>query len=48
MMRKKAIDKGYLLNEYALFENGEYIAGKTEQDVFDKLDMKFVEPKNRR
>lgn len=48
MMRKKAIEKGYLLNEYALFENGEYIAGKTEQDVFDKLDMEFVAPKNRK
>ena len=48
MMRKKAIDKGYLLNEYALFENGEYIAVATEKEVFDKLEMKPVEPKNRK
>jgi len=48
MMRKKAIEMGYLLNEYALFEKGEYVAGKTEEEVFEKLNMKFVEPKNRK
>lgn len=48
MMRKVAIDKGYLLNEYGLFDNGEYIAGKTEEEVYKKLDLKPVEPKNRK
>lgn len=48
MMRKKAIELGYLLNEYGLFKAGEQVAGKTEQEVFDKLGMKFVEPKNRK
>lgn len=48
MMRKKAIDKGYLLNEYALFKDGEYVVGKTEEEVFDKLGMEYVEPKKRK
>jgi DNA polymerase (family X) len=47
MMRKMAIDQGYLLNEYGLFENGEYVAGKTEGEVFEKLGMKLIEPKKR-
>ena len=41
MMRKVAINKGYLLNEYGLFKNGEYIAGRTEKDVYKKLEIKW-------
>ncbi|MBU0577212.1 type-X family DNA polymerase [Patescibacteria group bacterium] len=48
MMRKVAIEKGYLLNEYGLFKDGEYIAGKTEKEVFEKLGLKYKEPKNRK
>jgi DNA polymerase (family X) len=48
MMRKVAIGKGYLLNEYGLFENGEYIAGKTEKEVFQRLDLPVVPPKKRK
>ena len=47
-MRKTAIKKGYLLNEYALFEKGEYIAGASEEEIFDKLEMKYVEPEKRK
>ena len=47
-MRKTAIEKGYLLNEYGLFESGEYIAGKTEEEVFTKLDMPVVSPEQRK
>jgi len=47
-MRNTAIKKGYLLNEYGLFKDGEYIAGATEKDVFRKLGMKYVEPQSRR
>lgn len=47
-MRRIAITKGYLLNEYALYEKGDYLAGRTEQEVFDKLGMEFVEPKDRK
>ena len=47
-MRKNAIEKGYLLNEYGLFEEGEYIAGKTEEEVFEKLNFPKTEPENRK
>jgi len=47
-MRKKAIQMGYLLNEYGLFKAGEYIAGANELEVFKKLNMNFVEPEGRK
>lgn len=48
MMRKVAIDKGYLLNEYGLFDSGEYIVGKTEEEVFKKLDLPITPPEKRK
>jgi DNA polymerase (family 10) len=48
MMRKKAIELGYLLNEYALFKDGEYYKGATEEEVFEALGMKYVEPSKRK
>lgn len=48
MMRKAAIEKGYLLNEYGLFKDGEYVAGETEADVFKKLGLKTIAPKMRK
>ncbi len=48
MMRKVAIKKGYLLNEYGLFDDGEYIAGKTEKEIFDRLEIKVVKPEQRK
>ncbi|MBN2096540.1 hypothetical protein JW752_04050 [Candidatus Peregrinibacteria bacterium] len=48
MMRKVAIEKGYLLNEYGLFEDGEYVAGRTEKEVYEKLDLPIKLPKQRR
>jgi len=47
-MRRIAIEKGWLLNEYGLFDGGEYIAGTSEKEVFDKLEIKPVEPKKRK
>jgi len=48
-MRKIAKQKGYLLNEYGLFDrsNGNLLAGKTEQEIFDKLHIPFVAPRER-
>lgn len=48
MMRKVAIEKGYLLNEYGLFDAGEYVAGKTEEEVFKKLDLPVTPPAQRK
>lgn len=47
MMRRVAIEKGWLLNEYGLFDGGEWIAGKTEEEVFNKLELPITEPKKR-
>jgi DNA polymerase (family X) len=48
MMRKVAIGKGYLLNEYGLFKDGEYIAGKTEEEIFDALGLPHTPPHKRK
>lgn len=48
MMRKTAIEQSCLLNEYGLFKDGEYIAGKTEKEVYKKLGLEYKEPKNRK
>jgi len=46
-MRKKAIKKGYKLNEYGLFKGKKRVAGRTEREVFQKIGMKYVRPENR-
>lgn len=45
--RKIAIDKGYKLNEYGLFDGEKKIAGETEEGVYEKLGMKWVPPEMR-
>lgn len=47
-LRKIAISKGWKLNEYGLFDKKEKrIAGRTEEEIYDKLGVKFVEPSKR-
>lgn len=48
MMRKTAIEKGYLLNEYGLFKNGEYVAGATEKEIVRALDLPELPPEKRK
>jgi DNA polymerase (family X) len=48
MMRKVAIEKGTLLNEYGLFKDGEWVAGKTENEVFDALGLPHTPPEKRK
>jgi DNA polymerase (family X) len=48
MMRKAAIKKEMLLNEYGLFKDGEYIAGETEKEVYEALGLPYREPGNRK
>ena len=48
VMRQKAVDKGWLLNEkHILDENCEPIDVTCEKDVFDQLDMDYLEPSER-
>jgi DNA polymerase (family 10) len=46
-MRRVAIKFGYKLNEYGLFKGSKRIAGKTEEEVFKKLGLKYVSPEKR-
>lgn len=54
-MRAKAKSLGLLLNQTGLYRDGEFIPNPknssgiylTEQDIFRRLDIEYVEPKNR-
>lgn len=43
-LRKRAIGQGRKLNEYGLFEDGERIAGETEEQVYEKLGLPYIAP----
>lgn len=47
--RKIALKKGYTLSEYGLFKlrTKKWIAGKTEQEIYQKLKMQYPEPEIR-
>jgi DNA polymerase (family X) len=48
-LRKVAIKKGLKLNEYGLFDKktGKRIAGKTEEEVYNRLGLRFINPEKR-
>jgi len=48
-LREIAIRKGYKLNEYGLFDRktNKRVAGKTEQEIYKKLGLKYIEPEKR-
>lgn len=47
-LREIAIKKGYKLNEYGLFSASQrIIAGKTEEEIYKKLGMNWMEPELR-
>ncbi|MGC9149808.1 MAG: DNA polymerase/3'-5' exonuclease PolX [Candidatus Micrarchaeia archaeon] len=46
-IRKIAIKKGYKLNEYGLFKKNKLVAGKSEEEVYDKLGMQYIPPEMR-
>ena len=55
VMRQRALDMGYTLNEHGLYEmvngkKGEKVDHdfKTEKDIFDFLQMKYIEPSERK
>lgn len=47
VLRKIAIKKGYKLNEYGLFKGKKRIAGRTEEEVYEALGLKWMEPELR-
>jgi len=47
MMRKVAIEKGWKLSEYGLFEGEKIIASKEEEDIYKALGLEWVPPEKR-
>jgi len=46
-LRSIALKMGYKVNEYGLFEGENKIAGERENDIYEKLGMKYIEPELR-
>lgn len=43
-LRQRAIDRGWLLNEYGLLEDGTTIASETEEAIYAALDLPWIPP----
>ncbi len=46
-LRKIAIEKGLKLNEYGIFRGEKRLGGKTEEEIYKILGMKWIEPELR-
>ena len=48
-LRSLAIKKGFKLNEYGLFDKNteKYITGRTEEEIYKKIGMQYIEPELR-
>ena len=48
-LRGRAHDMGWTLNEYALttLKGGKVVAGKTEEEIYSKLKLEYIEPELR-
>ncbi|HXX71108.1 MAG TPA: PHP domain-containing protein, partial [Candidatus Acidoferrum sp.] len=48
-LRQRALKKGYTLNEYSLatLEGEKPVAGKTEEEIYAKLDLDYIPPEMR-
>ena len=46
-LREIAIKKGYKLNEYGLFKGKKLVAGKNEEEIYEKLGFDWIPPEIR-
>ena len=46
-LREMAIKRGWKLNEYGLFRGKKMIAGRTEEEIYKSLGLKYIEPEMR-
>ena len=46
-LRRLAITKGYKLSEYGLFKGEKFVAGRTEEEIYEKLGVKCMLPEMR-
>lgn len=47
VLRQRAIDRGMNLNEYAMTKGNEIVAGQTEQEIYQVLDLAWIPPELR-
>src|SRR4030066_1219763 len=47
VLRRIAQDKGWKLSEYGIFHDGKQIAGRTEEEVYEKLGLQWIPPELR-
>lgn len=43
-LRQRAIDRGWLLSEYGLFEDDDVVASKTESEIYEALGLSYIAP----
>ena len=46
-LRQRAIDRGWLLNEYGLMDGDSVVASATEEEIYRALDLDFIPPELR-
>lgn len=46
-LRRIAIEKGLKLNEYGLFKGNKFVAGRTEEELYKALGLRYIEPELR-
>lgn len=47
VIRKIAKEKNWKVNEYGLFDGEKFIAGETEEEIYKKLGLAYIEPELR-
>ena len=47
VIRRRAQERGLKLNEYGIFRGDEYVAGRTEEDVYAAVGLPFIPPELR-
>jgi len=46
-IRRRAVDRGYKLNEYGLFRGEELVAGRTEEEIYRAVGLEWIPPELR-
>lgn len=46
-VRKRGVKRGLKINEYGIFRDEERVAGKTEEEVFEAVDLPYIVPELR-
>jgi DNA polymerase (family X) len=46
-LRKAGQDKDYKVNEYGIYKKKKRLAGKSEKEMYEKLELKYIEPEIR-